>query len=59
MVLYIFFGVLGQFGLKPQFPVAHFGWWTFISEAIAAGGPKVAAKILNWLGTRSHRSHLS
>ena len=45
MVLCIFFGLLDQFGLQPPFPVAHFSWLTLISEAIAAGCPKVAAKI--------------
>ena len=47
--LCIFFGLLDQFGWQSLFPVA-------ISEA---GYPKVAAKISNWLETRSHRSHLS
>ena len=54
-----YFGLLDQFGCQSLFPVAHFGCWTLISEAIAAGWTKVAAKISNWLGTRSHRSHLS
>ena len=54
-----FFGLLDQFGWHSPFLVAHFGWWTLISEAISAGYPKVAANISNWLGTRSHRSHLS
>ena len=54
-----FFGLFNQFGWQPPFPLAHFGWWTLISEAISAGVPKVAAQITNWLGTRSHRSHLS
>ena len=55
----IFFGLLDQFGWQSPFPIAHFGCWTHTSEAISAGYPKVAAKISNWLGTRSHRSHLS
>ena len=54
-----FFWLLHQFSWQPPFPVAHFGWWTLISQDIAAGLPKVAAKISNWVGTRSHRSHLS
>ena len=54
-----FFGLLDQFGWQPPFPVPHFGWWTLISEAIAAGWPEVAAKISNRLGTRSQGSHLS
>ena len=44
---------------QPPFLLAHFGWQILISEAISAGQPKVAAKITNWLGTRSHCSHLS
>ena len=59
MVLGIFFGLLDQFGWQYSFPVAHFGWWTLIAEAISAGYSKVAAKISNWLGTRSQRYHLS
>ena len=31
------FRILNQFGWQPPFPVAHFGWWTLISEDIAAG----------------------
>ena len=54
-----FWGGLEQFGWQPSILVAHFGWWTLISEANSAGQPKMAAKISNWLGTRSHRSHLS
>ena len=54
-----FFGLLDQFGWKLQFLVANIGWWTLISEAISTGYPKVAAKISSWLGTHSHRSHLS
>ena len=34
---YAFFGFfLEQFGWQPPFPVAHFGWWRLISEAISA-----------------------
>ena len=32
-----FWGLLDQFGWQPPFPLAHFGWWTLISEAISAG----------------------
>ena len=56
--LCIFFGLLDQFGWQPPFPVANFGWWTLISEAIEAGWQKVAAKISNWLGTRSHQNYV-
>ena len=56
--IHLFWGVR-PFWLATSFPVAHFGCWTLISEAIAAGWTKVAAKISNWLGTRSHSSHLS
>ena len=31
--LCIFFGLLDQFCWQSPFPVAHFGWWTLISEA--------------------------
>ena len=55
----LFGGLLEQFGWQSPFPVAHFGCWTLICEAISAGYAKVSAKISNWLGTRSHRSHLS
>ena len=34
-VLCIFFRVLVQFGWKPLFLLAHFGWWTLISETIS------------------------
>ena len=54
-----FFGLLDQVVWQPPFLVAHFGCWTLISEAVAAGWPKVAANISNWLGTRSQSSHLS
>ena len=53
------FWLFEQFGWQLQFLVVYFSWKTLISEAISAGYPKVAVKILNWLGTRSHRSHLS
>ena len=39
--------------------ISHFGWCKLIVEAISAGQQKVAAKISNWLETRSHNSHLS
>ena len=55
----MFFWLLDQFGWQSPFPVAHFGWWTLIAEAISAGYPKVSAKISNWLGARSQRFHLS
>ena len=32
-----FFWLLDQFGWQPPFLVAHFGWWTLISEAFASG----------------------
>ena len=36
--LYAFLlGLLDQFGWQSPFPVAHFGWWKLISEAISAG----------------------
>jgi hypothetical protein len=31
------FGLLDLFGWHPSVLVAHFGWWTPISEAISAG----------------------
>jgi hypothetical protein len=31
------FRALDQFGWQSLFPVAHFGCWTLISEAISAG----------------------
>jgi hypothetical protein len=31
------FGLVDQFGWQSPFPVAHFGWWTLISEAISGG----------------------
>ena len=30
-------GLLDQFGWQPPFLLAHFGWWTLISEAISGG----------------------
>ena len=35
--MHLFCWLLDQFDWQPPFPVAHFGWWTLISEAIAAG----------------------
>jgi hypothetical protein len=35
--LCIFFGAVEKFGWQSPFPVAPFGWWTLISEAISAG----------------------
>ena len=32
-----YFGLLDPFGWEPPFPVAYFGWWTLISEAISDG----------------------
>ena len=32
-----FWGFLDQFDWHFPFPVAHFGWWKLISEAISAG----------------------
>ena len=57
--LCIFFGLLDQFGWIFPYPVSHFGWWKLIFEDILAGQLKLAAKISNWLGKRSHCSHLS
>ena len=52
-----FLGLSDKFGSQPLSLVANFGCQPLISESIS-GGQLMAVKIPNWLGTRSHRSHL-
>ena len=37
VVFFCIFLLLDQFGYQPPLLVDHFGWWTLISESIAAG----------------------